>query len=153
MFNVGFSELLVFGIIALLVLGPERLPEAARFAGKWYARLIRFINNAQQDINRELGINELREQMRKEMERITELEQKMQEKITELDQQAQNIDFDKLKTNDQELRKKTNIIYTYLADRKKFEYVFSPLFLEKRLTSLITNGQKIPALKDLKVAV
>ncbi|MDC4714431.1 Sec-independent protein translocase protein TatB [Acinetobacter baumannii] len=124
MFNVGFSELLVFGIIALLVLGPERLPEAARFAGKWYARLIRFINNAQQDLNRELGINELREQMRKEMERITELEQRMQEKINELDQQAQNIDFDKIKTNDQESRKRTHIIYTYLADRKKLEYVF-----------------------------
>lgn len=153
MFNVGFSELLVFGIITLLVLGPERLPEAARFAGKWYARLIRFINNAQQDLNRELGINELREQMRKEMERITELEQRMQEKITELDQQAQNIDFDKLKTNEQESRKKAHIIYTYLADRKKLEYVFSPLFLEKRLTSLIINGQKIPVLKDLKVAV
>ncbi|EQB4403327.1 Sec-independent protein translocase protein TatB [Acinetobacter baumannii] len=153
MFNVGFSELLVFGIIALLVLGPERLPEAARFAGKWYARLIRFINNAQQDLNRELGINELREQMRKEMERITELEQRMQEKINELDQQAQNIDFDKIKTNDQESRKRTHIIYTYLADRKKLEYVFSPLFLEKRLTSLIINGQKIPVLKDLKVAV
>ncbi|HGH1364336.1 TPA: Sec-independent protein translocase protein TatB [Acinetobacter baumannii] len=153
MFNVGFSELLVFSIIALLVLGPERLPEAARFAGKWYARLIRFINNAQQDLNRELGINELREQMRKEMERITELEQRMQEKITELDQQAQNIDFDNIKTNDQESRKKTHIIYTYLADRKKLEYVFSPLFLEKRLTSLIINGQKNPVLKDLKVAV
>ncbi|RAV24614.1 twin-arginine translocase subunit TatB, partial [Staphylococcus warneri] len=37
MLNVGLSELFLFGIIALLVLGPEKLPQAARFAGKWYA--------------------------------------------------------------------------------------------------------------------
>ena len=48
MFNVGMSELFVFGIIALLVLGPEKLPEAARFAGKWYAKLMHFVNNAKQ---------------------------------------------------------------------------------------------------------
>lgn len=38
MLNIGMTELLVFGIIALLVLGPEKLPEAARFAGKWYGK-------------------------------------------------------------------------------------------------------------------
>lgn len=63
MLNIGMTELLVFGIIALLVLGPEKLPEAARFAGKWYGKVKRMVSNVQNDIDRELRMSELREQM------------------------------------------------------------------------------------------
>lgn len=158
MFNVGFSELFVFGIIALLVLGPEKLPEAARFAGKWYARLIRFINNAQQDLNRELGINELREQMQKEMERITELEQRMQEKISELEQQTQYVNTDKFTVDDaetvgQKSKEKMNLVYLYLTEDERITYVFSPSFLEKKVTNLFINRQESSSPKNLKVAV
>ncbi|MEQ1162427.1 Sec-independent protein translocase protein TatB [Acinetobacter calcoaceticus] len=158
MFNVGFSELFVFGIIALLVLGPEKLPEAARFAGKWYARLMRFINNAQQDLNRELGINELREQMQKEMERITELEQRMQEKISELEQQTQYVDTDKFTVDDAETvghksKEKINLVYTYLTEDERINYIFSPSFLEKKLTTVFINSQESSSPKNLKVAV
>ena len=52
MLNIGMTELLVFGIIALLVLGPEKLPEAARFAGKWYGKVKRMVSNVQNDIDR-----------------------------------------------------------------------------------------------------
>ncbi len=86
MLDVGFSELLVFGIIALLVLGPDKLPEAARFVAKWYSKLKRLISNVQNDIDRELRLSELREQMQNEMQRIQELEQKMQAQMHELQQ-------------------------------------------------------------------
>ena len=86
MLDVGFSELLVFGIIALLVLGPDKLPEAARFVAKWYSKLKRLISNVQNDIDRELRLSELREQMQNEMQRIQELEQKMQVQMHELQQ-------------------------------------------------------------------
>ena len=88
MLDVGFSELLVFGIIALLVLGPDKLPEAARFVAKWYSKLKRLISNVQNDIDRELRLSELREQMQNEMRRIQELEQKMQVQMHELQQLA-----------------------------------------------------------------
>ncbi|WP_445116586.1 Sec-independent protein translocase protein TatB [Acinetobacter sp. WZC-1] len=88
MLDVGFSELLVFGIIALLVLGPEKLPEAIRSAAKWYSKFKRVINNVQNDIDRELRLSELRDQMQKEMQRIEELEQKMQTQMQELQQQS-----------------------------------------------------------------
>lgn len=88
MLDVGFSELLVFGIIALLVLGPEKLPVAARFAGKWYSKIKRTVSNVQNDIDRELRLSELREQMQLEMQRIQELEQKMQTQMQELQQQS-----------------------------------------------------------------
>ena len=86
MLDVGFSELLVFGIIALLVLGPDKLPEAVRFVAKWYSKLKRLISNVQNDIDRELRLSELREQMQNEMQRIQELEQKMQSQMHELQQ-------------------------------------------------------------------
>ncbi|WP_180103492.1 Sec-independent protein translocase protein TatB [Acinetobacter sp. YH12134] len=87
MLNIGMAELLFFGIIALLVLGPEKLPEAARFVGKWYGKIKRTISNVQNDIDRELRLSELREQMQQEMARIQELEQKMQSQMYELKQQ------------------------------------------------------------------
>lgn len=89
MLNIGMTELLAFGIISLLVLGPEKLPEAARFAGKWYGKLKRMISNVQNDIDRELRLSELREQMQNEMQRIHVLEQKMQAQMHELQQQTQ----------------------------------------------------------------
>lgn len=83
MLDVGMSELLVFGIIALLVLGPDKLPQAARFVGKWYGKVKRLVSNVQNDIDRELRLSELREQMQQEMQRIAELEQKMQAQMSE----------------------------------------------------------------------
>jgi sec-independent protein translocase protein TatB len=44
MFDIGFSELLLFGVIALIVLGPEKLPQAARTAGQWYAKIRRTVS-------------------------------------------------------------------------------------------------------------
>lgn len=87
MLDVGFSELLVFGVIALLVLGPDKLPEAARFAAKSYSKFKRVISNVQNDIDRELRLSEFREQMNNEMKRIQELEQKMQAQMDQLQQQ------------------------------------------------------------------
>ena len=85
MLNIGMTELLIFGIIALLVLGPEKLPEAVRFVGKWYGKAKRTVNNIQNDFDRELRLSELREQMLAEMERIQALEAKMQAQMAELE--------------------------------------------------------------------
>jgi sec-independent protein translocase protein TatB len=61
MFDVGFSELLLIGLVALMVLGPKRLPEAARAAGQWAARIRRFIADVKQDLDREMHQAELDE--------------------------------------------------------------------------------------------
>ena len=54
MFDIGFSELLLFGVIALIVLGPEKLPQAARTAGQWYAKIRRTVSTLQSEIEAEL---------------------------------------------------------------------------------------------------
>ena len=84
MLNIGMTELLVFGAIALLILGPDKLPEAIRFIGKWSAKIKRIASNIQNDLDRELRLSELREQMQTELKRIQELEAKMQAQMADL---------------------------------------------------------------------
>ena len=61
MFDIGFWELSLIGIVALLVIGPERLPAVARTAGKWMGRANRFIANIKDDINKEIKDEELKQ--------------------------------------------------------------------------------------------
>jgi len=60
MFDVGFSELMVIGIVALLVLGPERLPKVARTTGHLLGRLQRYVSDVKSDISREMQLDELK---------------------------------------------------------------------------------------------
>ena len=60
MFDIGFSELVVIAVVALIVLGPERLPKAARTMGHLFGRLQRYVNDVKADINREIELEELR---------------------------------------------------------------------------------------------
>lgn len=66
MFGVSFQELLLVGLVALLVLGPERLPVAARTAGLWIGRLKRSFNAIKQEVEREIGADEIRRQLHNE---------------------------------------------------------------------------------------
>lgn len=66
MFEVGFSELLLVGIVALLVFGPERLPSLARTAGMWLGRARRFLSTVKADIEQELKAEELKRVIREQ---------------------------------------------------------------------------------------
>jgi sec-independent protein translocase protein TatB len=59
MFDFGFSKLLLIGIVALVVIGPERLPKVARTLGHLYGRLQRYVTQVKADINREMEAAEL----------------------------------------------------------------------------------------------
>lgn len=65
MFDIGFLELLICGVIALLILGPERLPTAARAAGRWVGGARRMVNQFTSELDRQLKADELREELRK----------------------------------------------------------------------------------------
>ncbi len=60
MFDIGFPELVMVAVIALLVSGPDKLPGVARTAGKWVGRARRFVGDVKTDIDRELKQEELR---------------------------------------------------------------------------------------------
>ena len=59
MFDIGFSELFVIGVVALVVIGPERLPKVARTAGVLFGRLQRYVSQVKSDISREIDAAEL----------------------------------------------------------------------------------------------
>ncbi|ENV35208.1 Sec-independent protein translocase protein TatB [Acinetobacter gerneri] len=154
MLDVGFSELLVFGIIALLVLGPDKLPEAARTAAKYYAKFKRAITSVQNDIDRELRLSELREQMQNEMQRISDLEQKMQAQMQELQQQT------KLAAEQQQQAEPTenkteSLIYHHMQD--KVATIYIPSFWVENITCMTKKDQQEEMLEShlpkLKVAV
>jgi len=61
MFDIAFSELVVIMLVALIVIGPERLPKVARTAGHIWGRLQRYVHNVKNDINNDLAIEEARQ--------------------------------------------------------------------------------------------
>ena len=84
MFDIGFSELLLFGGIAWIVLGPEKLPQAARTAGQWYAKLRRTVSTLQSEIEAELDLAETRQQMQNELAKIRQTESDMKRELAEM---------------------------------------------------------------------
>ena len=70
MFDIGLSELLLLGAVALIVLGPEKLPHAARMAGAWYGRIRRTLANVQAEIANEVHLSEMRQKMNDELAQL-----------------------------------------------------------------------------------
>src|SRR5215212_1224675 len=60
MFDIGFSELLVIGVVALIVIGPEKLPRVARTLGHLAGKLQRYVSDVKADINREIELEDLK---------------------------------------------------------------------------------------------
>lgn len=67
MFDISFSELLLIGVVALVVLGPERLPRVARTVGHMFGRAQRYMNEVKSDIQREIDLDEINS-IKKQME-------------------------------------------------------------------------------------
>lgn len=63
MFDIGFVELMLVAIVVLLVMGPERLPEAMRTVGLWWGRFTRSFHSIRAEIEREVGMDEVRRQI------------------------------------------------------------------------------------------
>lgn len=84
MFDVGFSEIVLIGVVALIVIGPERLPKAARTMGLLFGRLQRYVGDVKADINREMELDELRK-LQKQVQGAA------QELKTSVESAAQNV--------------------------------------------------------------
>ncbi|MBD5771063.1 Sec-independent protein translocase protein TatB [Marinomonas colpomeniae] len=84
MFDIGFSELLVVFVVGLLILGPERLPHAAKTAGLWVRKIRRSINSVQREINAQLDQEELQQKITETNQRVLKEGQAIQNTITPL---------------------------------------------------------------------
>ena len=66
MFDMSFAELILLSVVALVILGPERLPVVLRMLGLWLGRLRRMYNNVKLEIEREVGMDDIRRQLHNE---------------------------------------------------------------------------------------
>ena len=76
MFEIGFPELMLIAVVGLLVIGPERLPEALRTLGLWFGRMRRSFTAVKAEIEKEIGMDEVRRQLHNEavMEEMKRIE-------------------------------------------------------------------------------
>ncbi len=90
MFDIGFPELLILALIALIVLGPDRLPEAMRTLGLMFGRLRRSYLSARAEIEREVGMDEVRRQLHNEsiMEEFKSIESEIKSDVSDIDNQV-----------------------------------------------------------------
>lgn len=91
--NIGFTELVLLGVIALVVLGPEKLPGAIRTASLWIGRLRRSFNSIKTDIEREIGADEIRRQLRNEaiMDKFKQTKAQVNDAVNTVRQQTDEI--------------------------------------------------------------
>jgi sec-independent protein translocase protein TatB len=95
MFDIGFTELLVIGVVALIVIGPEKLPRVARTVGHLAGRLQRYVADVKADINREIELEELRK-MRDSMQQAasnfeSSVQSEMHKTETELNKSVEDL--------------------------------------------------------------
>lgn len=84
MFDIGFTEILIILIVALVVIGPERLPGVARQLGRWIGKAKRFISSVRSDIEREFQTEELKRILTDQEKEITELREMMRKTESDL---------------------------------------------------------------------
>jgi sec-independent protein translocase protein TatB len=91
MFDAGFLEVLIIGIITLLVVGPERLPGVARKVGGWIGKARAFVDSTKADIEREINASEMRELLQNQKKEIDELRHMMDDTTKDIGQQAADV--------------------------------------------------------------
>lgn len=85
MFDVGFSELVVIALVALIVIGPERLPKVARMAGHLLGRLQRYVSDVKADINREMQLDEIKRLQQQVTDQAKEMEQSVSAQLSSVE--------------------------------------------------------------------
>ena len=83
MFDIGFWEILLILVLALIIIGPERLPGAARKVGYWVGRGRRFIEGVRNDVESEVDLNEFKRLLHNQEVQINELQQRLKAEVTE----------------------------------------------------------------------
>ena len=81
MFDIGFSELMIIAVVALIVIGPEKLPKVARTVGHLFGRMQRYVNDVKSDISREMALDDLRKLQASMQETAQSLEQSVNETV------------------------------------------------------------------------
>lgn len=113
MFDVSFSELVVIAIVALIVIGPEKLPKVARTLGALAGRMQKYVAQIKEEVNREVRFEELQQLQQEIKETTAKAQDKIQRKF---DEQTQDLDFGDLSVTDS---KKNEVPYDDMPKKVK----------------------------------
>ena len=91
MFDIGFSEIVVIAVVALIVIGPERLPKVARTLGHLFGRMQRYVNDVKADISHEMELDELRKLQATVQDAAHAIEQSVNKEITSTESELNSI--------------------------------------------------------------
>jgi len=89
MFDIGASEIFVIGVVALIVIGPERLPRVAKTLGHLFGRLQRYVSEVKSDISREIELEELRNLKNTMQDAARSIEQSVTSQVNYIDNEVQ----------------------------------------------------------------
>jgi sec-independent protein translocase protein TatB len=92
MFDIGFSEIVVIAVVALVVIGPEKLPKTARTLGVLFGRLQRYVGDVKADINREMELDELRKLQQEMKSAATDLKQSVETAAQSVEAGARDVE-------------------------------------------------------------
>ena len=91
MFDIGFSEILVIAVVALIVIGPERLPGVARTLGHLFGRMQRYVNDVKADIQREMELDELKKLRQSVEDSARSIEQSVSQEFSAAQQELRGL--------------------------------------------------------------
>jgi sec-independent protein translocase protein TatB len=136
-FDISFTELMLVGVVALIVIGPEKLPKVARTVGHLLGRAQRYVNDVKGDIQREVEIDELRK-MKQEMESAaqsvqssftkteSEIRQGLQEPIDDMNSIGEGLKKDSLADNAESI-KDDSVGEAKNDPKDEFDYDYQPI--------------------------
>ncbi|SFA95722.1 sec-independent protein translocase protein TatB [Collimonas sp. OK607] len=90
MIDIGLTKLALIGVVALVVIGPEKLPTVARMAGSLFGRAQRYINEVKSEVSREMELDELRKMQQEVQEAASDIEQSISRSVSDTKQSLQS---------------------------------------------------------------
>ena len=103
MIDLGLSKIALIGVVALVVIGPEKLPKVARMAGSLFGRAQRYINEVKSEVSREIELDELRKMQKDVQEAASNVEQSIADNLNQVNKETQEIWHDNLGSFDDPL--------------------------------------------------
>ncbi|WP_454666599.1 Sec-independent protein translocase protein TatB [Acinetobacter calcoaceticus] len=123
MFNISFGELLAFAIIALIILGPEKLPHTLRSVLLEYRAVKNQISKIQNDIENELDLIELKRVMQEELQKIKQNEEQLKQQLALMQQEIENVQTSVSIEQKTKARRINDYIYTRSQDELKTPFL------------------------------
>lgn len=123
MFNISFGELLAFAIIALIILGPEKLPHTLRRVLLKYRAVKNQISKIQNDIENELDLIELKRVMQEELQKIKQNEEQLKQQLALMQQEIENVQTSVFTEQKTKGRRINDYIYTRSQDELKTPFL------------------------------